>query len=466
MKKHKFIFIVLIFIFCMINTNFSSEIFADTIDTSINIRAYGDSISAGYGLEDYENYNTNKTSAITKDCYAEVFSNDLINIFGGNVKGFGVSGNNSTDLVDLLQPYNDNTATDMQEFEDTDIIALCIGANNVLGTATNNIQNYILGQITNAQYRELLQHGVDSFKVDYLKILQTFEGKKIVVMTVYNPYKYTSFLDVTVNVEDDTTSSLINTTLYAIDEMFQEMLSTTMEYLQMINEEIRNSASENICVVDVWNLFENFSEEEYKQYINSDISKVEISNFDISNIAGSINLDDLSKNCDPHPTKAGHNVIAQEHIKTFKYISIKTQSNLTNITEKNVSINIIVQNPNNEQYVYKLYKDSGTKILLAENSTGEFFVVSNDINGTGNLFVEVYKDSQKIYTTNSLSYGVNISGDEDTNDGETEPPSTNTSSNQNEEGKTILVACFVGLLVVSLCVVAFIVVKSSKNRMK
>ena len=136
------------------------------------IRAYGDSISYGEALQN------------VNDAYPSVFSKKYVDNLGAEFLAKGVSGDTTSDLLEDLQPYINETAADQQSFEDTDIITLCIGANNILGHATSNLAGFLTGAVTEAQYQALMDAGVAQFKQDYPLILDAFEGKQVIVMTV------------------------------------------------------------------------------------------------------------------------------------------------------------------------------------------------------------------------------------------------------------------------------------------
>lgn len=367
------------------------------------IRAYGDSIAAGYGLEGYTDYE-NQTSDITLGSYPEIFSRQYMSTFGGEVLGKGVSGDTSVELLEDLTPYIEGTAEDMDSFNETDIITLCIGANNVLGPALANLENYIMGTIAPEQFDALLAAGVNQFKSDYPQILSAFEGKKVVVMTVYNPYKYTSVNDVSISENLPGSESLIRPILAQLDSSFQEMLSSSMTALQEINDVIRASASNDVYVVDIWNLFETFTETQYSQYINCDITKVVVESFDTASI-----MDQFSLYCDPHPTADGHAVIAEEHLNTFKYFEINSQNDFASLKDKTDKITLSLTTFEKGSYSYKWYKTiSGSSTLLATTTTKSATISADDIAGEGAIYVEAYQNEQLIYTTQSIDYSVEL----------------------------------------------------------
>lgn len=398
MKKKWFIFLFIFVLGLSFITNLNPLSFAsaDVAQNEFIIRAYGDSISAGYKLSDYDNYVSGK-SQITKESYPEVFARKYIETFGGEAIGKGVSGDETWQLLEDLRPYIDGTASDMADFEETDIVTLCIGANNVLGVAMDNISTYLLGSLDDTAYRALLQEGLDQFIEDWPKILEAFEGKKVVAMTIYNPYRYAS--------ENFPSSLKNNVLLSGYVTKFENMLNISMEYLQDINDIIRASASKDVYIVDVWNLFDGFSNEEYSRYLNVNTADINITLNMLSDT--SLLVAEFKEKCDPHPTAEGHNIIAQEHLNVFKYFKLSSQNSLTGIKDKKDQISLDLTAFENDTFTYKVYKKiDQNSSLIKIASTKTIAIDIEDITGDGEIYVEVYEGSNLIFTTDYLEYSI------------------------------------------------------------
>lgn len=359
-----------------------------------SFRAYGDSIAEGYGL-------TNSSES-----YPEVFAQPYISNLGGNVENHGVSGDTSSNLVEDLQGYINKTASDYSDFLNTDFFTLCIGANNVLGPAMNNLS----GSLSDEEYRAVLQAGVDQFESDYLNsilpCLTQNSDAKVYVMTIYNPYKHTTANDIQVNTGNTYFDSMVLTALQNV----QTMLETTIEYLQDINDIIRASASDNVIVVDIYNLFETFTKDQYLQYINADLSKISITSMeDINNINAL-----FSQYGDPHPTAQGHKTIAQAHIEKLSLLKLEMLTNLDNITADEDLVMFKLTQAGGGAYNFKFYKNDGTKsqfdtnISLTLDSTYSgnttFYIQAEELIGEGVLYVESTLNNAIIAKSNEVAY--------------------------------------------------------------
>jgi len=355
-------------------------------------RGYGDSISAGYGLSDASN------------SYPQVFAQKYIDNFGGNFQPYGVSGDKSQDLVEDLQGYINKTASDYQDFYNTNYFVVCIGANNVLGPALENLSE------TEVNFRAILQESVDQFKSDYENtIIPCFTQNpqaKVIAMTVYNPYEYTKISDVVVNTGVDFFNNAIKTQL----ETFQKMLDISMKYLDDINTIIKNNASHNVEVVDINNLFKTFTKEQYTTYIDADFSKIQITSMDDIN-----NIDSLiDEYADPHPTIEGHKIIANKHLSCCPITQLNMTTDLSNVINDNALVSLTATQVGGKTLNFKLYKEvSGQKTMLCENSSNidssfqdevSFAVTAGDLIGEGILFAEGYDNSTLVLTTNKVDF--------------------------------------------------------------
>lgn len=413
MKKLWLFAFVFAIIFSAFGASFVPKVFASTKSDEMNFRAYGDSISAGYGLDDYENYcppkksNKPKTSFLTKDCFTDVISKPYLEYFDGSAIGYGIDGYTSSDLVGVLQPYQSGVANDYQDFLNTDVFTLSIGANNILHIAAANFQKYIDGTITDGEYRKLLLDSVEVFKEDYETVIiptLTMNNAYVLVMTLYNPYKFTSAKDITVDTGDEIKNAGIRTVLSAIDVTLQEFLSVTMYYMQQINDIIKSSESERVYVADVWTMCEGLSKQKYIEYFNVDASKIVITDANQN-----VDMSMFLKHCDPHPEAAGHKAIAEEFIKQFKYFKLELKTDLSTINYNNQDLIFDIKTIQTENYTYKLIKNTENGLQeICTADTNSFSVKALNFDGNNKLFVQVYKDNALVFNSNAITFNLHV----------------------------------------------------------
>ncbi len=371
-------------------------------DEKLIIRAYGDSIAYGYGLSD-------KTKA-----YPSIFASNYSK-FNGQFISKAVSGDKTSDLLSDLSVYQNGTASDMASFEDTDIIVLCIGANNVLGPALNKISGFLTGSVTEEAYQTLLDQGVAQFKADYPQILQAFSGKQIYIMTVFNPYKYLTLNDITLDSSVSLYQGIIKSFLSSYETKLQKMLQMSIDSLKIINNEILKSQSSSVEVIDIYSKFETFTKSQYLQYINADISKVVIDSTMVQSILKkdfSALSNEIMNNCDPHPTIKGHEIIAQQHsLNEVSLFNMATSKSLDSVSKNDV-ISFKIGPKLQGNFNYKLFIGEGVnKKLICESSNNMFEVEATNLQGLGNVYVEVYNNNEKVVETNMINVNINFQED-------------------------------------------------------
>lgn len=177
MKKTLTILITLVIVFSLCScqntkvTTTGNNAFTMPKGNSLKITAFGDSIAAGYGLDNQD------------DNYLSLFAKNI----SASLKNNAVSGYDSSDLVSLLS----GGKTDA-DIENADIIIISIGGNDILH---NNEQ--IVSTI-----KEAFLHGNEYFTEDINKIYSDFEtnlkeifgyinqinpNAAIIIQTLYNP---------------------------------------------------------------------------------------------------------------------------------------------------------------------------------------------------------------------------------------------------------------------------------------
>lgn len=307
------------------NNNDDNE---EEMQTTINIVGFGDSIAAGYAVEGSDMYASytafdNGDVDINDMCFTNIIAGQFSSSYDVvNAKSYAKSGDKTNDLIDK---FNDeitypNLLTDV---ENADIITLCIGANNVLTVALDNLSNYFAGSMPIDYIETLLQQGVESFKNDYSNTIipnLTQYGAEVYVMTIYDPFYYFSVADI------DFISSNVYMAQFAetyMENQFNKLKTLAIEYLDEINSYIKSQNYENVVVVDVNETLKTLSKTEYSQLINADSTKISINVDDIFDLSTfSIryeNVSSLTNNSyfDPHPTSLGQKYIANLFLRAM-----------------------------------------------------------------------------------------------------------------------------------------------------
>ena len=296
-------------------------------DNVVNIVGFGDSIAAGYAFEgsdmysSYVAYSTGEV-AINDMCFTNVIAEKYAESYDEvNVKSYAQSGDKTNDLI---SKFNDLSSYPnlAQDVEDADIITLCIGANNVLSVALNNMANYFSGSISISEIETLLQQGVANFKNDYSNTIipyLTQGAATVYVMTIYDPYYYFEVDDIEFV---SANSYLVPFAKSYMAGMFNELKTLAIEYLDEVNNYIKSQNFENVIIIDINENFKALSKTEYSQVVNADSTKISINLDEVIDIY-TLSIKDTSSLMnnpyfDPHPTALGQRYIANLFLRAME----------------------------------------------------------------------------------------------------------------------------------------------------
>lgn len=237
----------------------------------------GDSIAHGYGL-----------SNIRDDAYSSVIS-DLFAADGikCNAENYGVDGQKSDGLISYI---GSNTSL-QEDLSEADYVSISIGANNILGTALQFVNDYndfktnpkttFTSEIITEKFKEFnssTDSGLESLRSDIPVLIETIRSYndecEIIFLACYNPYG-------AVHVKMDwgglmtyDFSALSDTCVVRMDDIIRELSDE--------------------CGYSVADVYGAFSGKEDKLVNAAPVSDTET----------------FSGGIDPHPNKNGHSVIA------------------------------------------------------------------------------------------------------------------------------------------------------------
>lgn len=139
--------------------------------SSLKITAFGDSIAAGYGLEDQD------------DNYLSLFAKNI----GATLKNDAVSGYDSSDLLNQL---SDSQAD--ADIKNADMIILSIGGNDILHNREEIISTIKEAYLHGGEYfPERINEIYTDFETNLREILTRINGVNpkaaVIIQTLYNP---------------------------------------------------------------------------------------------------------------------------------------------------------------------------------------------------------------------------------------------------------------------------------------
>lgn len=275
--------------------------------------ALGDSIAAGYGLTDYQNY-VDGTHEFCEGSFPELISEELSLKYSNlTAVSDSVSGYNGNDLV--AQLYDKEVQAHLAE---ADATTVCIGANNILGVVAaffQSVNDYTVPlDLTTLEAQ--CDTGINRLKYqldDMVKRIASLTSGDVYFMTIYNPYKEITELNVLLESYRSTLTTfgvLTNEQINTIQANVIAIKNLSIEVMARLNEVLYEIEGENVFIVDVYGDFESIPSNEYNSYLNVGFS-----------VSSPAELQDFKtyilNHTDPHPSALGAQKIAD--IFTSKY---------------------------------------------------------------------------------------------------------------------------------------------------
>jgi len=303
---------------------------------TINYVSLGDSIPAGYGLEDFD---ANNKWRFAEGSYTAMFKDILIEKYGeSNVvaNSYAVSGYTSGDLLSFLKydggdklPDSEDGAAEHNALVDkaleaqeaivnADVITVCIGANDVL-RLTNDVTS-VVAAITGGTI-----FGFDAFDQAVVGFSNNFEqllarlnalnsNAKVIFNNIYNPFREVEALDedfscsasyiLSLPIEKANMLNIKNVTeTYVSKTDYVEGVDTAKSINCRMAESVANYS--NYQLLDVAAAFNAISAQDYANYMQGDLASLDGGTYDFS---GGMPTEFIAA-IDPHPTYLGHETL-------------------------------------------------------------------------------------------------------------------------------------------------------------
>lgn len=274
----------------------------------VNYVALGDSIAAGYGLDGYIG---GLKAEAPKDSYQSLLASTL----NANAVNDAVSGMTSEELIQLL-----NSGELDSELLAADYVTISIGSNDILGLFIKIVSSLVEVKdgedLLTALYRQINESDLLQLAVTLEKLTEqiqdneeihqaakTFTNQFSEIMTLVKEKAPAAKVYVT---------NIYNPYVAVVNNIFP--LGTYAEpYIQEMNEAF-DVKSTDYTVIDAYNLFKSGNE------VNVSFNMTQMS----------------SMNVDPHPNKAGHQILADAFKDAIQGSSIVTlgKVKITSVTSK------------------------------------------------------------------------------------------------------------------------------------
>ena len=384
------------------------------INNEINYLALGDSIADGYALEGYLGYNFIENAYTTR--FKNKLETDYLDINVSSLT-YAKEGDKTYNLLQKLDTF-------YSAVSNADIITICIGANDILGLALQNVSDFINGNLTVAEMEDILEGGINTFKINFPKVLNKIykinPNAKVIFNNIYNPYKcfyltgawglLASLAGIDIN-NVNKISEITEVYLAGGTNSQGENVSGLNNLLaSFINE----SNCDNFFLADVKAVFDKYitdnGSDAYSDIVNVNANNITLQNFN-----------NFSAYADPHPTAKGHKLIFEtiysmfnEKLALVNYIdNIATINGYNNICsfENKGSILEKPADQIKEGYIFLGWENSVTNKqwnfemdVVTENLTltakwekAIYYIVDFNLNGaTGNISSQQVIENTKL----------------------------------------------------------------------
>jgi uncharacterized repeat protein (TIGR02543 family) len=174
------------------------------VEPAFRYVSLGDSIAAGHAIDFNWQYeygegsqfgeNGNRQTRIVSGCYTDLIHQDLVAEYGAvSTKSFARSGDQVSHLIEKLDQQVVRGA-----IANADLVTVCIGANDVLTPALNQIPDYLttgsLGtleiQVQTNVNKLANDSDTASYRALFNKLYNINPNAQYVFTTIYSPYKY------------------------------------------------------------------------------------------------------------------------------------------------------------------------------------------------------------------------------------------------------------------------------------
>lgn len=316
---------------CAFN-NFMNVNAEERVSDVVNYVSLGDSIAAGCMLPSH----TQSAEAELVDdiyvpgifvegSYSNLLRSNLIIEYGDqnvNAVSFAKSGDRTENLLEKLD--NDSVANAIRN---ADVVTICIGANDILGPALENLETFIYGDMSLEEMEQALDEGLTkfagtndedgNFEKILNKLLSLNSEAKYIFTNVYNPFKYAAVptslesLAPYVGISVDNVNSIAEATEVYVAGGENSSGSAVKGLNALLQEKIlefNNKTNMDYRLVDIKSEFDKYTlqtETKYTELVNCILTKY-------AQIVLDFGLDiyaQIQQYADPHPTLKGHSII-------------------------------------------------------------------------------------------------------------------------------------------------------------
>lgn len=191
MKKTLALILISVLILSVIAISASAKNMSDSNGYSGNYVVFGDSIAAGYGLDD-SSFGSDEANEYVADRDSDAYAGIVARALGFGLSNYAHSGDTTTDMLKVL-----SRSSVRESIKNADLITISIGGNDLIDMATTVLLQAFLHQLGMSETNDEIEAMYAKLESNLAQALNTIidlNGGRGVIMlqTLYNPFKYNS----------------------------------------------------------------------------------------------------------------------------------------------------------------------------------------------------------------------------------------------------------------------------------
>ncbi|MBR0235265.1 MAG: hypothetical protein IJQ37_02290 [Clostridia bacterium] len=191
MKKTLALILISVLILSVIAISASAKNMSDSNVYSGNYVVFGDSIAAGYGLDD-SSFGSDEANEYVADRDSDAYAGIVARALGFGLSNYAHSGDTTTDMLKVL-----SRSSVRESIKNADLITISIGGNDLIDMATTVLLQAFLHQLGMSETNDEIDAMYAKLESNLAQALNTIidlNGGRGVIMlqTLYNPFKYNS----------------------------------------------------------------------------------------------------------------------------------------------------------------------------------------------------------------------------------------------------------------------------------
>jgi|GEM_PF-171222 len=246
MKKTLALILISVLILSVIAISASAKNMSDSNVYSGNYVVFGDSIAAGYGLDD-SSFGSDEANEYVADRDSDAYAGIVARALGFGLSNYAHSGDTTTDMLKVL-----SRSSVRESIKNADLITISIGGNDLIDMATTVLLQAFLHQLGMSETNDEIEAMYAKLESNLAQALNTIidlNGGRGVIMlqTLYNPFKYNS----SYTFNGVNAGELIDYYIQKINSIYQNLYNRIDGFILTPTADVLNGDEDSFYSMDV-----------------------------------------------------------------------------------------------------------------------------------------------------------------------------------------------------------------------